>query len=191
MIWTISKSWKFSVKSLYSALEPDDPFLFLWSIIWNSCMSPKVAFFAWETTWGKALTLYKAHKRGFPLANRCFLHHFEEKTVDHILLHCAKTRILWQLLFTLFGVSWALPSSIRETLLRWQGFFLGKGHKKPWKVAPYVFFGPFGKKKTCLLLMMLSYWSKWWKTLLFVSYGCQLGRLWMWTIVLLLVSLID
>ena len=33
VVWTDSKSRKFSVKSLYFALEPDDPILFLWSII--------------------------------------------------------------------------------------------------------------------------------------------------------------
>ncbi|KAL6332055.1 hypothetical protein AAG906_020734 [Vitis piasezkii] len=57
MLWMPLRCGKFSVKSLYSILEPEDPTLFLRSIIWRSCAPPKVAFFAWETTWGKALTL--------------------------------------------------------------------------------------------------------------------------------------
>ena len=57
MLWMPLRCGKFSVKSLYSILEPKDPTLFLRNIIWRSCAPPKVAFFAWETTWGKALTL--------------------------------------------------------------------------------------------------------------------------------------
>ena len=45
MIWTVSKSGKFSVKFLYSVLELSDPLLFLWSIIWSSCVPPKMGFF--------------------------------------------------------------------------------------------------------------------------------------------------
>ena len=68
-------------------------------------MPLKMAFFAWEATCGKTLTLDLVQMRGFSLANRCFLCHSEEETIDHILLHCAKTRSLWELLFTLFGVA--------------------------------------------------------------------------------------
>ena len=36
-------------------------------------MQPKINFFAWEATWGKALTLNLVQKRGWALANRCFM----------------------------------------------------------------------------------------------------------------------
>ncbi|RVW44445.1 Vacuolar protein sorting-associated protein 60.1 [Vitis vinifera] len=65
MFWMVSKSGKFSVKFLFSALEPSDPFLFPWSIIWSSYVPPKVTFFAWKVTWGKALTLDLVQMRGF------------------------------------------------------------------------------------------------------------------------------
>ena len=80
-------------------------------------MPPKVAFFAWEAFGGKVLTLDQLQRRGHSLANRCFLCFSEVETVDHLLLHCAKTRVLWNLLFSLFGVAWILLCSVKETLL--------------------------------------------------------------------------
>ena len=68
--WTETKSGKFSVKSLYVALEAGGSSLFPSSYIWNVNVQPKISFFAWEVTWGKALTLDMLQKRGWALANR-------------------------------------------------------------------------------------------------------------------------
>ena len=38
---------------------------------------------------GTILALDQAQRKGFLLANRCFLCHSKGETVDHILLHCA------------------------------------------------------------------------------------------------------
>ena len=81
-------------------------------------MPPKVTFFAWEASWGKVLILDQLQKMGHSLANRCFLCLSEVETVDHLLLHCAKTRVLWNLLFFLFDVAWILSCLMKETLLR-------------------------------------------------------------------------
>ena len=86
-------------------------------LIWNSLVPSRVSFFAWEATWKKVITLDRIQRRGFSLANRCYLCLSEEKSIDHILLHCELARSLWNLLFSLFGVLWVLPYSIREALL--------------------------------------------------------------------------
>ncbi|KAL6348179.1 hypothetical protein AAG906_002801 [Vitis piasezkii] len=104
--WTETKSGKFSVKSLYLAIEAGGSARFPSSLIWNENVQPKISFFAWEATWGKALTLDKVQKRGWALANRCFLCLENEETIEHLLLHCSRTKVLWDLLFTVFGVSW-------------------------------------------------------------------------------------
>ena len=80
-------------------------------------MQPKISLFAWEATWGKTLTLDLIQKRGWALANRCFMCLEKEETIDHLLLHYTKIRVLWYLFFNLFGVSWVLPSSVSKTLL--------------------------------------------------------------------------
>ena len=46
--WTETKSERFSVKSLYNALESCSPSLFPSNCIWNVWVQPKVSFFAWE-----------------------------------------------------------------------------------------------------------------------------------------------
>ncbi|KAL6342305.1 hypothetical protein AAG906_007519 [Vitis piasezkii] len=59
VIWSASNDGAFSVKSLYSIER-----------IWRVRVPPKVAFFAWEASWGKVLTLENLQRRGFSLANR-------------------------------------------------------------------------------------------------------------------------
>ena len=57
MVWTASRSGVFSVKSLYSTLEPGGSALFPYVGVWRAYVPPKVAFFTWEASWGKILTL--------------------------------------------------------------------------------------------------------------------------------------
>ena len=66
------------------------------------------------------------------------------------LLHCSKTRALWDLLFALFGVSWVMPFSVRDTLLSWNGYFLGKNRRKVWRAAPLHIFGTVWKERNRL-----------------------------------------
>ena len=64
-----------------------------------------MCFFAWEALWEKILTIDQLQKRGFSLANRCHLCFEDEETVEHLLLHCVKTRVLWDM-FSLFWIMW-------------------------------------------------------------------------------------
>ena len=52
VIWTASRCGTFLVKSLYSILEPEDSPLFPSSSIWRASEPLKMAFFAWEASWG-------------------------------------------------------------------------------------------------------------------------------------------
>ena len=110
-------------------------------------MPTKMCFFAWEAFWGKVLTLDQLKKRGRCLANRCFLCCEEEESIDHILIQCSRARVLWELLFALFGVTWVLFYSVRDTLSGWCGFNLGKKRRKVWKVAPLCLFWAIWKER--------------------------------------------
>ena len=58
-------------------------------------MPPKIGFFAWEASLRKALTLDQLKCRGRALANRFFLCEEDEETIEHLLFHCKKARMLW------------------------------------------------------------------------------------------------
>ena len=85
-------------------------------IIWNSWVQPRMSFFAWEAKWVKALILNQVQRQGWSLANGCYIRQMDKESIDLILIHHVRTKVLWELLFTLFGVSWVLPLSVRETL---------------------------------------------------------------------------
>ena len=150
VIWTTLNDGAFSLKSLYSILERGGSSMFPSESIWRVRVPPKVAFFAWEASWGKVLTLEQLQRRGFSLANRCFLCLSEAKTVDHLLLHCVKTWVLWNLLFSLFGISWTLSCTVKTTLLGWNGGFVGKRRKKAWQMAPLCIFWSVWKERNRL-----------------------------------------
>ena len=82
------------------------------------------------------LTLDHLKRRGWSLANTCFLCLEEEETIDRILIHCVKARVLWNLVFSLFGMLWTLPSSVKDMLLGWHDSLVGKRRKKLWRTAP-------------------------------------------------------
>ena len=73
LIWEENRDGFFLVKSMYKALRPRCPKSFPWAMVWKSCVQPKICFFAWEAIWGKIITNDQLQKRGFSLANRCYL----------------------------------------------------------------------------------------------------------------------
>lgn len=95
-----------------------------------------VVFFPWEAIQEKALTLDNVQKRWISLTNRCFLCLDFMEFVNHLLLYCTQTWVLWSLLLSLFGISWIMPASMKETLLSWNKQFVGKRRK----IAPLCIF---------------------------------------------------
>ena len=118
---------------------------------------PKWVFFAWEASWGKVLTLDQLKKRGWILANRCFLCCEEEETIDHILIHCTRARVLWELLFALFGVTWVFLFRLEIPFLDGVALTWARSVERCGRQPLCLFFGRFGRKETGLLLIMRSF----------------------------------
>ncbi|KAL6331568.1 hypothetical protein AAG906_011508 [Vitis piasezkii] len=151
VLWKASKNGIFSVKSLYNTLESSCAVSFLWSIIWSPYVPTKVGFFAWEASWGKVLTQDQLEKRGCILANKCVLCCAEEETINHILIHCPKARVLWDLVFSLFGVNWVLSFTVRDTLSGWSASFVDKKRGKTWRAAPLCLFWTVWKERNMIV----------------------------------------
>ena len=76
VFWEKTKSEYFSIKSLCSTLEERrvDPDPFPTSVVWNAWVPPKVSFFFFlGGNMGRVLTLNQLQRRGWYLANKCFL----------------------------------------------------------------------------------------------------------------------
>ena len=128
-------------------MEPGNPLEFPRSIIWRSGAPPKVAFFALEDTWGENPSFGSGPKEGVFYWRIDVFFATEGETVDHILLHCAKCWILWQLLFSLFGLAWVISSSVKETLLGWHGSLWVKPARRHGRWLPYVFLDSVERKE--------------------------------------------
>ena len=95
----------FSARLMYRKLVHSPPITFPSRSIWNPIVPPKIGFFAWEASWGKVLTFDQLKRRGVTFANRCFLCEEEEESIDHLLIHCPKAKMLWELFLAVVGSS--------------------------------------------------------------------------------------
>ncbi|RVW20882.1 hypothetical protein CK203_109257 [Vitis vinifera] len=71
--WKGGRNGKFRVKEAYRVMTRPNDIGFPSRCIWVDSVSTKVAFYAWEATWGRVLTLDRLQKRGWQLPNCCFL----------------------------------------------------------------------------------------------------------------------
>ena len=138
-------------------------------------MSLRICFFAWEVTWAKILTLDQLKKGEWRIPNRCYLCKIEDETSDHILIHCLKARLLWQLIFALFGIQWVLNCSVREVLLSWHGSFI-RG-KRLGRFLCCVCFRLYGENGIGGLLTTLKAQIKQLKILSCIYFGIKLDRI--------------
>ena len=150
MLWKGGDSDRFRIRGAYNLLAAPIPLVFLGKNIWVDEVPTKVAFFAWEATWEKILTLDRLQMRGWQLPNCCFLCGCEEENVNHILLDCTVVRTLWDITFALFGVQWVFPEKVKEALFCWWGPFVGKKRKKIWKSIPLCIFWTVWKERNRL-----------------------------------------
>ena len=130
----------FSVRLMYRKLMHSLPTDFPCRSIWNPIVPPKLGFFAWEASWGKVLTLDQLKRRGIPLVNRCFLCEDDEETIDYLLIHCSRAKMLLNLFLAITDYNWVFPLMVCQFLLAWQSASVGKKRKRVWLAAPLCLF---------------------------------------------------
>jgi hypothetical protein len=83
------------------------------------CGVARVAFFVWLAALGKILTIDNLRKKNMVLINRCEMCKRDEETIDHLLLYCECTQVLWNAFFSRFGLTWAMPCGVANLLQCW------------------------------------------------------------------------
>ena len=58
------------------------------------------------------------------------------EAVDHLLLHCDYVCKMWSFVFSLFGVSWLMPSRVIDLLVCWKWSFSKRGSSVIWSAVP-------------------------------------------------------
>ena len=125
----------FTVKADFTHLEGGTLISASTKLSWNSCVPPKVGFFAREAWWGKVLTTERLKKRGFQLANRCPLCEKAEEKLEDLLIHCPSIWGLWVALISIPGLDWACPHLVKDFLMGWTLFPIRKKARNPWMAA--------------------------------------------------------
>ena len=100
----VKEKW-FSVKIMYKGLDPSPAIDFPYRLVWNPVVPPKIGFIAWESTWGKVLTLNHLKHHGMTFENSCFLCEEDEETIDQLLIHCKSAKTLWNFFCQLLGLA--------------------------------------------------------------------------------------
>ena len=59
------------------------------------------------------------------------------ESVNHLLFHCPVARELWNMIFSLFGVSWVMPWGVVDLISCWNGRVGRHEAGKIWKVIPH------------------------------------------------------
>ena len=93
------------------------------------------------------LTLDQLKRRGIPLVNRCFLCEENEETVDHLLIHCSRAKMLWDLFFAITDYNWVFPLKVHKLLIAWQSARVGRKRKRVWLAAPLCLFWTLWKER--------------------------------------------
>ena len=127
----------FAVKRFYRSSTPHNYILFPWKIIWKAKVPPRVAFFSWIASLGKARTIDNLRKRGLILQNWCCLCQSNGESVDHLFLHCSMVTDMWSMVFGMFGVQWVMPRTVMDLFSCWMGRLGQHDSVLVWKMVPH------------------------------------------------------
>jgi hypothetical protein len=137
LCWRPSSQKIFQVRSYYSVLLNPSRISFPWRSVWKAKVPSRVAFFSWTATLGRILTIDNLRKRKVLVIDWCCMCKSNGKSVNHLLLHCPLAQELWNLVLTLFGISWVMPRGVEDLFACWAGIRGNMDSGAIWKAAPH------------------------------------------------------
>ena len=79
---------------------------FPWKMMWQSKVSPRIAFFSCSASLVKITTTGNLQKKQIIVVDWCYVCKRCGELADHFLLHSPIAYELWYLVFCLFGMQW-------------------------------------------------------------------------------------
>ncbi|GFZ13080.1 GATA transcription factor 15 [Actinidia rufa] len=137
--WKRQGKGKFLVSSFYHSLSGIGDPSFPWKGIWVSRVPSEVCFFGWAAARGAILTIDNLRRRRMVAIEWCYMCKRSAETSDHLLINCDYAREVWSLVFSIFGVQWVMPISIRELFACWDQESCRGSRQIAWRVAPLCF----------------------------------------------------
>jgi hypothetical protein len=137
LCWRPPSQKIFQVRSYYSVLLNPSRISFPWRSVWKAKVPTRVAFFSWTATLGRILTIDNLRKRRVLIIDWCCMCKSDGESVNHLLLHCPLAQDLWNLVFTLFGVSKVMPRGVEDLFACWSGTRGNLAAGAIWKAVPH------------------------------------------------------
>jgi hypothetical protein len=97
------------------------PIIGPWKSIWKNKAPLKMTFFVRTAVLEKILILDNLRKKHIIVTEWCVLCKHNGESIDHLLLHCEVAMEVWSMVFQLFGVTWVIPSRMKDYLGSWRG----------------------------------------------------------------------
>lgn len=145
--YSTNSGYKLLIKD-YKGPTRDSDMKSAFDFIWKSNVPYRIKAFGWWCLWNRLLTKYLLFRRGIPLSTNnqlCVFCSIELETLDHILLGCPFSKLVWKEMFLWCGFLIDLGGLVWNSL-------------KVWCVASKK----FGVKKgTDSLLWMAVMWRIW------------------------------
>ena len=135
--WKLTSQKVFSVNSYYKHISSPTYRSYPWKNVWKTLAPSKVNFFIWTPSLGKVLTIDNLRKRQLVLLDWCCMCKEDGESIDHLFLHCNAANELWQLVFSMFGIWWAMPYHVVDLLACWTGHTCKTSSAAIWGVIPH------------------------------------------------------
>ena len=135
LIWNLTSSGYFNVRSYYNYIFGCLPASFPWKSIW-SVKGPKRVLFFFMGSSSRFLQSITLLRGDFPwlIGAACVDCQCCGEIVEHLLLHCEFSHALWSEVFLMFGIQWVMQEKVASFLLRWQKW-LGKHSSNVWNLV--------------------------------------------------------
>ncbi|XP_043694348.1 uncharacterized protein LOC122645066 [Telopea speciosissima] len=103
VVWTPTSSGMFSLKSAWNVVHSGSERKELCDLIWYSHSQPRFSFVYWVALWGRLPVRWLLAGWGIGIHFSCFLCGVVVETIDHLLIECPFSSVVWKDVLILNG----------------------------------------------------------------------------------------